>query len=149
MFILLFVFMPIIYSSRQCCGSGYGSGSSISSESGSRYGSGSSISSESGSGYGSRVLMTTNWKKTVKFLIYIFFDKNCNYLWASIKDVQATGDAFSPQKRTSNTSNPDPGTLLNPDSQQCVLDPTLFWFGSQSLDSTDIVVCKVLSLSCE
>jgi hypothetical protein len=32
--------------------------------------------------------------------------KNCkfSYPWDSLKDVQATGEAFSPQKRTSSTS---------------------------------------------
>jgi hypothetical protein len=39
--------------------------------------------------------------------INVFFIKNCNLLIirpTSIKDVQATGEAFSPQKRTSRTS---------------------------------------------
>jgi hypothetical protein len=54
--------------------------------------------SDSGSGF--RVLMTKNWKKdTVEKNICIYLIKNCNF----IKDVQATGEAFGRQKRTSNT----------------------------------------------
>jgi hypothetical protein len=48
---------------------------------------------------GSRVFMIKNWKK---FTAEIFFQ--FTYPYASIKDVQATGEAFSPQKRTSSTS---------------------------------------------
>jgi hypothetical protein len=36
---------------------------------------------------------------------FLFFDQlQFTYPYASIKDVQSTGEAFSPQKRTSNTS---------------------------------------------
>jgi hypothetical protein len=54
-------------------------------------GSGSSIQGQRGSGSVSRVLMTKN--QTLQF----------TYPWASIKDVQATKEAFSPQKRTFST----------------------------------------------
>jgi hypothetical protein len=38
------------------------------------------------------------------FSIFLFLIKNCNYLTLnSTKDVKATGEAFSPQKRTSST----------------------------------------------
>jgi hypothetical protein len=41
----------------------------------------------------------------LKIFIY-FFDKKLQFIypWASIKDVQATGEAFSPQKRKSSPS---------------------------------------------
>jgi hypothetical protein len=57
------------------------------------YGSGSSISSESGSG--SRVLMTGNWRKKMK----LFFDQKLQFTY-----VYATEKDFSSQKRTSSTS---------------------------------------------
>ncbi len=51
--------------------------------------------------------MTYNWKKFIAGNLFsIFLIKNCNlliYPWASIKDAQATGEAVSPQKRTSST----------------------------------------------
>ncbi len=81
---------------KQSCGFGFTesrSGSSISSESGSEYGSGS----------GSRVLMTKNSRKKIqlKCLKIFFWSKmQCTY-------VQATGEAFSPQKKTSSTSKND------------------------------------------
>jgi hypothetical protein len=47
--------------------------------------------------------MTINWKK-IKLEIFFSF-KNCNLLILGLhKGVQATGEAFSPQKRTSSTS---------------------------------------------
>jgi hypothetical protein len=54
------------------------------------------------SGSGSRVLMTKKFKKFTAEQN----DKKVQftYPYASIKDVQATGEAFSPQKRTSSTS---------------------------------------------
>jgi hypothetical protein len=72
-----------------------------------------------------------NRKKKLKFF-YIFLSKiSITYPWAVIKDVQAKGEAFSPQKRTSSKSNkeiyylfsifvshfcpPGSGTPLNPD----------------------------------
>ncbi len=63
-------------------------------------GSGSSISSESGSE--SRVLMTKNWRKkirNIKKFLNLFFDQKLQFTY-----VQATGEAFGPQKRTSSTS---------------------------------------------
>jgi hypothetical protein len=59
---------------NQCCGSGF-------IESGSGYGSGSSISSESGSGYGSPVLMNKQLKKknTVENFFISFFDKKLQF----------------------------------------------------------------------
>jgi hypothetical protein len=66
------------------------------------------------------------------FLSYFDQKLQFTYAYASIKDVQATGKAFSPQKRTSALHkikfnncfllfwvifarlDPDPGTLLNP-----------------------------------
>jgi hypothetical protein len=77
-----------------CCGSGF-----IESRSG--YGSRSSISSESGSGYGSRFLIIRNVKITAEFLSFFFCSKfQFTDPWASIKDGKATGEAVSPQKRT-------------------------------------------------
>ncbi len=75
-------------------------------ESGYEYGS--SLSSESGLGSGSRVLMTKNWRKQYsrKFFLYLL-DQQLQFTsplpkppW---KDVQAPGEAFRPQKRTSST----------------------------------------------
>jgi hypothetical protein len=45
--------------------------------------------------------MTKNWKKNLKLKIFviIFFSSKIATNWASIKDVQATGEAFSPQRR--------------------------------------------------
>ncbi len=88
--------------------------------------SGPCISSEFG--FGSRVLMTKNWLKIQLEKKLYFFDQN----EASLHDVQVTGEAFNPQKRTSGTSeneinffrflwvifallDPDPGTPMNPD----------------------------------
>jgi hypothetical protein len=67
-------------SSIQCCGSAF-------IESGYGYGSESSISSESGSrskyGSGSRVLMTKNLRKKIplKIFSFLFLIKNCNILF--------------------------------------------------------------------
>ncbi len=60
----------------------------------------SSISSESGSGSGyvSRVLITKNLRKKMQVNFFFFNIKNYKQ-----KDVQATGEAFSHQKRTSST----------------------------------------------
>jgi hypothetical protein len=45
---------------------------------------------------------------------YIFFIKiGITYPLASIKDVQATGEAFSPQKRTSRTSKQEIFSIFN------------------------------------
>jgi hypothetical protein len=44
--------------------------------------------------------MTKNAKKAIVF--FSFLIKNCKN--ASMKDVQATGEAFHPQKRTPSTS---------------------------------------------
>jgi hypothetical protein len=54
----------------------------------------------------SRVLMTKNWEKLQLKKNFIFFYQKLQFTYplASIKDVQATGEAFSPQKRTSSTS---------------------------------------------
>jgi hypothetical protein len=38
------------------------------------------------------------------FKIFFWSKIATTHSWASIKDVQATGEAFSPQKRTSSTS---------------------------------------------
>jgi hypothetical protein len=75
------------------CGSGYGS----------------SIFWQCRSGYGPRpkVLMNKNWVKFYSWNFYcVFFIKNCNFTYpsASIKDVQASGKVFIPQKRTFSTS---------------------------------------------
>jgi hypothetical protein len=49
--------------------------------------------------------MTKNWKNfTTENFDYFFFNLQFTYPYASIKDAQATGEAFSPQKRTSITS---------------------------------------------
>jgi hypothetical protein len=80
------------------------------------YGSGSRIFCQCGSGSGSksrsRVLMTKNWKKFTA-------EKNClnqklqfTYPLASIKDVQASGELFIPQKRTSSTSKLEISSFL-------------------------------------
>jgi hypothetical protein len=73
----------------QCCESGF-------------IESGSGISSESGS----RVLMTKTLKKYSGNLSIIFFNQKLLFTspLTSVKDVQATGEAFSPQKRTSSTT---------------------------------------------
>jgi hypothetical protein len=52
-------------------------------------------------------LITKIWKKIQwKFIQKLFFSSKLQltYPWGFIKDVQATGEAFSPQKRTSRTS---------------------------------------------
>ena len=57
--------------------------------------------------YGSRVLMTKNWKKiTAEIFLKFFFDQKLlfTYPYASIKYVQVIEEAFSSQKRPSNTS---------------------------------------------
>jgi hypothetical protein len=61
----------------------------------------------------------------------IFFLQKFSYLLASVKDVQATGEAFSPQTRTSSTSKDEIincfiffwaiFALLDPDPQHCLL----------------------------
>ncbi len=51
--------------------------------------------------------MTKNWRKKHSWNFFpSFLNKNCNLLLPrlSLKDVQATVEAFSPQKRTSSTS---------------------------------------------
>jgi hypothetical protein len=85
-------FLSLCY--NQCWGSGF-----IDS------GSGSSCSSESGSRSWSRVLMIKNWKKNNSWKISFFDQKlQFTYPYGSVKDIQATGEAFSPQKRTFSTS---------------------------------------------
>jgi hypothetical protein len=76
-------------------------------------------------------------KRTTKIFFFLFFDLKLQFTYpsASIKDVKASGEAFSTQKRTSSVSkneifklfsilpswirivnpDPDPGTPLNPD----------------------------------
>jgi hypothetical protein len=69
------------------------------------YGSGSSISSESG--YGSRVLMTKNCriKNTAENCLNLFLVKNCGLLILGLqKGRPSCRRLFSPQKRTSITS---------------------------------------------
>jgi hypothetical protein len=67
------------------------------------------------------------------------------YPWASIKDAQATGEAFSPQKRTSSTSKNENSvlfsiflghfSLLDPDPEaQINADPC--GSGSKTLEKT-------------
>ncbi len=48
--------------------------------------------------------MTKTWRKKHSWKIY---DQKLQFTYpmASIKDVQATGEAFSPQKKTSSTKN--------------------------------------------
>ncbi len=68
--------------------------------------SGSGISSEYGYGSGSesRILIIKNWRKKLQ-LKKKFFDQKLQFIFplASLKNVQATREAFSPQKRTSST----------------------------------------------
>ncbi len=67
----------------------------------------SSISSGSGYRSGSKVLIgTKKWKKYRCKFFFLFWIKNLNLFLPSpfLKDVKATGEAFSPQKRTSCTS---------------------------------------------
>ncbi len=100
-----------------------------------KFGSGfrSSILAEYRSGF--RVLMTKTWKKLqLKKKIIFFSDQKLQYTypWASIKDVKATGEAFSPQRRTTLQTmkflnfflflwvtvallDPDPLTWMDPD----------------------------------
>jgi hypothetical protein len=60
------------------------------------------LNSEYRSGSGSRVLMTKNWKKFTAEIFFIYFvDQKLQFTYP---DVQATGEAFSSQKRTSSTS---------------------------------------------
>jgi hypothetical protein len=59
-------------------------------------------------GSGSRDLMTKNWKNlqlenTAFFIFLIKLQFTGTFLYTSIKDVQATGEVFIPQKRTSST----------------------------------------------
>jgi hypothetical protein len=84
---------------KQGCGSGF-------IESGSGYGSRSSILS----GYGSNPDPGFDVKKLKKIntgekFFVLFFDQKLQFTYplASLKDVKATGEAFSPQKRTSST----------------------------------------------
>ncbi len=67
--------------------------------------SGCSISNESEYGSGSKVLMTENLTKIQPKKKLSFFEQNLQftYPWASLKNAQATVEAFSPQKRTSST----------------------------------------------
>ncbi len=54
----------------------------------------------------SRVLLITKWKNLqlkTKFDIFFISKIAKLYPWASLKGVQATGEAFSPQNRTSST----------------------------------------------
>ncbi len=55
---------------------------------------------------GSRALMTKNWKKiTAECFFYFFYDQTAIYLSLGLhKDVQVIEEAFSSQKRPSNTS---------------------------------------------
>jgi hypothetical protein len=50
--------------------------------------------------------MTKNWKKFTAEIKFIFFDQKLQftYPYASIKDVQGTGEVFIPQRKTSSTS---------------------------------------------
>jgi hypothetical protein len=57
------------------------------------------------------------WPKFKKFTakknLIFFWSKNATYLFqASIMDVQASGEAFSPQKRTSSTSKHEISSLF-------------------------------------
>ncbi len=75
-------------------------------------------------------------KFTAEKIYFIFFDQKFSLLipgpLVSIKDVQATGEAFSPQKRTSSTSKHDTyfltyfylcGSFLpDPDPKHCILE---------------------------
>jgi hypothetical protein len=58
--------------------------------------------------------MTKNLKKFTAEQKFIFFDQKLQftYLQAFIKDVQATGEVFIPQKRTSSTSKLEFSSLL-------------------------------------
>ncbi len=50
--------------------------------------------------------MTKNWRKKIQLKVFIsFFDQKLRFPYplASLKNVQATEEAFSPQKRTSST----------------------------------------------
>jgi hypothetical protein len=49
--------------------------------------------------------MTKNWKTFAVKKKFCMFKIAIAYPQASIKDVQAAGEAFSPQKRTSSTQN--------------------------------------------
>ncbi len=66
-----------------------------------QYGSGFSILGQNKCGTGSRqeIEKIRSWKKKKYFLSKLQF----NYPQASIEDIQATGIAFSPRKRTSST----------------------------------------------
>jgi hypothetical protein len=60
--------------------------------------------------------MTKNLKEfTAVKLFLIFFGSKLQftYPWASIKDTQATEEAFSPQKRTSSTSKHENSLLFS------------------------------------
>jgi hypothetical protein len=60
------------------------------------------------SGSGSRVLMTKNWSEfnnVVKKNVNVFSqEQQFTHPYASIKDIQATEEAFNQQKRTSSSS---------------------------------------------
>jgi hypothetical protein len=131
--------LPIGHTCSKSCGSGF-----IVSRSGS------SISNESGHGYGSRSNLDPGFwwpklyeKNTAELFFSSFIDQKLQFtypLLSSIKDIQATGAAFSPQKRTSNEMkfinlflflwvifalldpdlNKDPVAPLNPDPQHCM-----------------------------
>jgi hypothetical protein len=48
--------------------------------------------------------MTKNSNNTAENLTSLIKKLQSTYLWASLKDIQAAGEAFSPQNRTSSTS---------------------------------------------
>jgi hypothetical protein len=60
--------------------------------------------------------MTKNWKKfTAGNSIFYFFDQKMQFTYpqASLKDAQATGESFSPQKGTSSTSKHENSLLFS------------------------------------
>jgi hypothetical protein len=63
----------------------------------------------------SRVLMTKHWKKFTaeKNLYFLNLKMQFTYPKASIKDAQATGEDFIPQKRTYSTSKLEFSSLLS------------------------------------
>jgi hypothetical protein len=95
--------------------------------------------------------MTKNWKKfTSEEIFFYFLIKNCNLLILkpSIEDVQATGEAFRPQYRTSSTSKHKNVSIFV--SHFCPSD--LIEYGSETLVSfafVEFISIQIIILFCD
>ncbi len=94
-----------------------------------------SVPLTNGSGLGSRGLMTNNWEKRYRYSwqsFNLFLDQKLQftYPYVSIKDIQATGEAFGPKKTPSNSKRKFINCIvffwvifapLDPDPQHCIV----------------------------